>query len=110
MKAPIQKLTLLAGLACAPFFAGCAPVEEVDVVRPEWPESIVELAASLPVQDGGRIKPLQTYASFALLPIHGKRSITFADKEKMTAMVWILLAQKTVILITMATAMTRMTT
>ena len=29
-----------------------------------WPESVVALAESLPVQDGGRVKPLSTYASF----------------------------------------------
>jgi len=90
MKATIHKFFLVAGALAAGLFAGCAPAEEVDVVRPEWPDSVLELAASLPVQDGGRIKPLQTYASFRLLPINGKRTLTFADKEKMTAMEWYL--------------------
>ena len=40
------------------------------------PREAVGLAAALPVQDGGRIKPLSTYAGFTLLRLYGARSMT----------------------------------
>jgi ABC-type transport system involved in cytochrome c biogenesis permease subunit len=89
MKAFIHELTLLAALAGSVLFSGCTR-GEVDVIRPEWPESVLELAAALPVQDGGRIKPFQTYADFSLLPLNGKRKVVFADKVKMSGMEWLL--------------------
>jgi ABC-type transport system involved in cytochrome c biogenesis permease subunit len=89
MKVSIHELTLLAALAGSVLFSGCTR-EEVDVIRPEWPESVLELAAALPVQDGGRIKPFQTYADFSLLPLNGKRKVVFADKVKMSGMEWLL--------------------
>ena len=35
-----------------------------------WEQETLDLAALLPVQDGGRIKPLGTYAGFSLSLIH----------------------------------------
>ncbi|MFD0894526.1 cytochrome c biogenesis protein CcsA [Luteolibacter ambystomatis] len=40
-----------------------------------WSEDTLKIAESIPVQDGGRIKPLSTYAGFALYQIHGDRSM-----------------------------------
>ncbi len=37
----------------------------------EWDPEILDTLAKLPIQDGGRIKPLNTYARFALLRING---------------------------------------
>ena len=88
MKNLLQRLSLFALLAGLSATAPAA--QTVDVVRPDWPESLVEKAASLPVQDGGRIKPLQTYASFQLLPINGKRKVDFDDGETMSPMEWYL--------------------
>lgn len=49
-----------------------------------WNEEVLEVAASLPLQEGGRIKPLETRASFAMLQIHGDRRIRIenGDGEK----------------------------
>jgi ABC-type transport system involved in cytochrome c biogenesis permease subunit len=49
---------------------------------PAWPEEVLALAATLPVQDGGRVKPLDTYAQFLMLRINGKRSFTTPEPEK----------------------------
>lgn len=68
-----------------------APVElraEADY----WPEDYVSAFAVLPVQDGGRVKPIDTYARFKLISIHG-RSRHMLDKEegiKISAVEWLL--------------------
>jgi len=41
--------------------------------RADWSERTVELAEELPVQDGGRVKPLGTYARVFLLRLSGRR-------------------------------------
>ena len=38
-------------------------------------KEVVAAFQSLPIQEGGRIKPLDTYARFLLLRLHGKQSI-----------------------------------
>ena len=35
----------------------------------------IDVFARLPVQEGGRIKPLSTYANFTLLALNGMRSV-----------------------------------
>src|SRR6185436_19412574 len=55
-----------------------------------WSERALTLAGSLPVQDGGRVKPLSTYASFTLLRFNGKRSLPLADGETLEALPWLL--------------------
>ncbi|HVJ45423.1 MAG TPA: hypothetical protein VM511_03485, partial [Luteolibacter sp.] len=40
-----------------------------------WSEETIELASTLPVQEGGRIKPLSTQAGFTMLGFHGARSM-----------------------------------
>jgi len=57
---------------------------------PAWPPRLVERFESLPVQDGGRVKPLSTYASFTLLRLHGRRSLRLADGRRLSATEWLL--------------------
>ena len=40
-----------------------------------WEKETLELASLLPVQDGGRVKPLGTFAGFTMLGLHGARSM-----------------------------------
>lgn len=40
-----------------------------------WEKETIALVSTLPVQDGGRIKPLSTYAGFTMLGLHGARSM-----------------------------------
>ncbi len=55
-----------------------------------WPARVIELAESLPVQDGGRVKPLSTFAGFTLLRLNGKRSLMAPDGEKLAPVEWLL--------------------
>ena len=63
------RTALAASLLVVPARAGLAE-EGVSRAQP-WPPEVVKLAESLPIQDGGRIKPLHTYASFTLLRMNG---------------------------------------
>ena len=40
-----------------------------------WSDELLELAAQIPLQDGGRVKPLSTFGAFRLLKFNGKRSL-----------------------------------
>lgn len=59
-----------------------------------WEEETVELVESLPVQDGGRIKPLSTYAGFQMLGLHGARSMKVegegGEVSKLTPTEWLM--------------------
>ncbi|MGE9269391.1 MAG: cytochrome c biogenesis protein [Verrucomicrobiales bacterium] len=46
-----------------------------------WDEETLALAADLPIQDGGRIKPLRTYAGFTMLRLYGARSMSIKGSE-----------------------------
>lgn len=49
-------------------------IREIDAYSP-WSEEVINAAASIPVQDGGRIKPLLTYARFKMMAFHGSLTI-----------------------------------
>jgi ABC-type transport system involved in cytochrome c biogenesis permease subunit len=59
-----------------------------------WDPKTIEVAESIPVQDGGRIKPLSTYAAFSMLSLHGARSMEIQDergvKYKIKPTAWML--------------------
>ena len=40
-----------------------------------WSKEMLKVVETLPVQDGGRIKPFSTYAGFTMLGLHGARSV-----------------------------------
>ncbi len=40
-----------------------------------WAEETLKAAETIPIQNGGRIKPLSTYAGFTMLGVHGARSM-----------------------------------
>jgi len=50
----------------------------------------IELLELLPVQDGGRVKPLSTLADFTLLRISGRKSLTRADETHASSTEWLL--------------------
>ena len=64
--------------------------QEAATRRAPWPERAVELAGALPVQEGGRIKPLSTQAAFTLLRLNGKRSAEGLDGARLGAVEWLL--------------------
>jgi ABC-type transport system involved in cytochrome c biogenesis permease subunit len=59
-----------------------------------WEKETLELAALLPVQDGGRVKPLGTFAGFTMLGLHGARSMEIigegGEKVKIKPLEWML--------------------
>ncbi len=77
---------LPAGRAAAEGAPGSAPPP---AATPYTPRTI-ELAGLLPVQEGGRVKPLSTFAGFALLRMNGKRVYATAAGESLTPVHWIL--------------------
>jgi ABC-type transport system involved in cytochrome c biogenesis permease subunit len=83
-------LAFALGLVSAPGAVAAAQHDELPRRTAPWPPRAVELAEALPVQDGGRIKPLRTYASFTLLRFHGKSSLETAEGEKLEALPWLL--------------------
>lgn len=54
-------------------------VQKVEGYVP-WEKETVEVVESLPVQDGGRVKPLSTFAGFTMLGLHGARSMKIEGK------------------------------
>lgn len=58
-----------------------------------WSPALVERAGAMAVQDGGRLKPVSTYAGFHLLRTLGKRSFvvdTPEGKRKLSPVEWML--------------------
>jgi ABC-type transport system involved in cytochrome c biogenesis permease subunit len=80
-------MTIRTTLILAAALAGLAPAafaqEPVDIARaeplvqpPAWSDDIIATAQAIPVQDAGRVKPLETVARFRLLRFAGKRTLT----------------------------------
>ena len=49
-----------------------------------WDAETLKVAETIPVQNGGRIKPLSTYAGFTMLGLHGARSMKVGDRNGKT--------------------------
>jgi ABC-type transport system involved in cytochrome c biogenesis permease subunit len=64
----------------------------------QWDDNTIKLFSEIPVLDGGRIKPLDTFAQFKMLRINGKRSYrplaedgsSTGSKGKMGPVEWLL--------------------
>ena len=46
-----------------------------------WSQETLEIAETIPIQNGGRIKPLSTYAGFTMLGFQGARSLEIEGKD-----------------------------
>ncbi len=92
----------LLALLCLAFVAGRAVLPSPAVAGEEgraakerseaWrltPE-ILEVAARIPVQHGGRVKPLVTFAGYTLLGLDHRRSTADAEGESLSALAWLL--------------------
>jgi ABC-type transport system involved in cytochrome c biogenesis permease subunit len=49
-----------------------------------WPDETLKVAETIPVQDGGRVKPLSAYAGFTMLGLHGARSMEIKGSHNKT--------------------------
>ena len=78
--ATLAAIGLLAALMN--LFIDNMPKGEVQKVEgyKSWDQETVELVTSLPVQDGGRVKPFSTFAGFKMLGLHGARSMKVQDE------------------------------
>ncbi len=86
MRLNLRWLCLAVLVVSAPVMAAAGE----GVTLPRWDQDTVELFASLPVQAGGRIKPLDTYAQFAMLKINGKRTFRTEGGLKIGPTEWIM--------------------
>ena len=55
-----------------------------------WSPEAVAVFAYLPVQEGGRMKPLSTFAGFSLLALNGKRGVSTPAGEALTPTEWLM--------------------
>ncbi len=92
MKHALLFTAALSLVLCAPTLSRAAQEEgEAVPLRTEaWDDETLELFATLPVQDGGRVKPMSTLAGFKLLKMNGKRSLETPSGEKLGATAWLL--------------------
>ena len=84
---------LILSLLVLPLLAGCG--EDLQgsesFIRPDpWDKETLEIAATLPVQEGSRVMPLQSYAGFLMLGVNGKRSLKLPSGEKLDEMGFLL--------------------
>ncbi len=78
----------LLSLASVGLFCTAAPGQEG--WDPGWDPEIIDLFSRIPVQEGGRVKPLESLASFTLLGMHGKRSLTTLRGDRLNPLQWFL--------------------
>ena len=55
-----------------------------------WPDAVVRTAEEIAVQEGGRVKPLLTFAKYKLIRYSGKSTLKFDDGSKLGATEWML--------------------
>lgn len=92
----MKQLVTIGALAAVLLAAGTACAQEDhhhDHQHPKrsgpWDPEVVRLFQTLPVQDGGRVKPLDTLAGFKLLKFRGVRSCP-TKTETLTPIQWLL--------------------
>ena len=65
--------------------------EQADAPRREpWSPEVVRLFATLPVQDGGRVKPFDTVAQFRMLAMNGRRKVLTPAEETIGPVEWLM--------------------
>lgn len=79
-----MKNALLALLGLV-FLLSAGPVQDTG-----WSKETTERFATLPVQDGGRIKPMDKLAGLNLLTFNGKRKLELPDGRKIGSTEWLL--------------------
>ena len=55
---------------------------------PQWDKETLKLFSTMPIQDDGRVKPLDTFASVKLLKFHGRRSCPDQEGNSLTPIAW----------------------
>src|SRR5688572_24595393 len=58
--------------------------------RLPWSKETLDIVSRIPIQEGGRIKPLSTFARFKLVSFNGKTTTIDSQSRKISAMEWLL--------------------
>jgi len=83
--------TLLLCLLQNSTFVANAPANPSDAGYKAWDTLLANrVFAELPIQDGGRVKPMSTYAGFMLLRLNGKRACRTPEGKTLTPSEWLL--------------------
>ena len=92
----MMRLLLYRALFAVPVILAPARMAAEESRRPEFrrfSREAVEAFSRMPIQDGGRIKPLDTYARFMLLRLHGTRTLSIRTgngAQKVPAIEWLM--------------------
>ena len=70
--------------------AAFGAAEPADGTAAPWDPEAIHLFATLPVQDGGRVKPLDTVAGFTLLKLNGRRATKNAAGDTIRPSEWLM--------------------
>lgn len=84
---------LVSGGVAAPFAAGQVGEQSIQTRSFEWTPELIETMEALPLQHGGRVKPLRTWADFKLLALSTRRHVKIEQGEetiKLDSVAWIL--------------------
>ncbi|MBI2923562.1 MAG: cytochrome c biogenesis protein CcsA [Planctomycetes bacterium] len=81
-----RAILLVLALAAPAFAEESRPAES----HARWNRETVDLFARLPVQEGGRVKPLSTFASFTLLALNGRRGCTTPEGVRLEPTEWLM--------------------
>ncbi|MFM8980066.1 MAG: cytochrome c biogenesis protein CcsA [Planctomycetia bacterium] len=79
-------LALALALSCLPLTALAGPEAPAPAAptpaaaKPRWDPEALRIAETLPVQAGGRIKPLITFAGYTLLGLSGRKSVAVVEE------------------------------
>jgi len=85
----VASATLLAILMLAAFTLPVVAADEEQKAH-TWDQETIDIASSIPIQDGGRIKPLSTFARFRLIAMCGKSTLKDPEYGRMKPMHWLL--------------------
>jgi ABC-type transport system involved in cytochrome c biogenesis permease subunit len=82
-------VTSVAAVLCAAMLAPWGAMAQPPGAG-QWDDETIDLFESLPVQQGGRNKPMLTLSNFTLLPFNSKRSMDTPEDEKLTSTPWMM--------------------
>ena len=86
---PIKQAGVVLLLSVLLSMTALAQTQQARTVVPPWSDDVLEMFGTLPIQDGGRIKPMDTFAQFTMLKLNGKRSFTTPGGEKLYPVAWL---------------------
>jgi len=89
MSTPRSLIQVLCAILCLGLF-GSAGFAQEQAPHERWSDEVVELFSTLPVQDRGRVKPMNSIANLNLLTLNGKRTLKLDDDTKIDANRWLL--------------------